>query len=163
MVNRSSLRLWLREKVAMAKPPGRTGGFFRNDLLTREERRNGTQPGRQEGDGGRSGRSSRQSTVGRGRGVSRTDRRADDGASFQGPGAGRVHACGQEHAGAQGVRRYLVRAGGTEAQGTARARVLEGRSRRGCAPGEGLREDEREAGGDSGVARRAGTARRRPG
>jgi hypothetical protein len=45
MVNRSSLRLRLREKVAMAKPTGKTGGFFRNDLLTREERRNGTQPG----------------------------------------------------------------------------------------------------------------------
>src|SRR6185437_812675 len=83
--------------------PGRPAASFVTVIFSPEkERRNGTQPGRQEGDGRRSGRSSRQSPVGRGRGVPRTDRRADDGASFQGPGAGRVHACGQEHAGAQG-------------------------------------------------------------
>ena len=48
-----------------------------------------------------------------------------------------------------------------EAQGTAGARFLEGRSGRGRARGEGLREGQREAGGDARVPGRAGSARPR--
>ncbi len=77
---------------------------------------------------------------------------ADDRAACQGARAGRVHACGEEHAGTQGARRHDVRICGTEAQGAAGARLLEGRSGRGRARGEGLREGEREAGGDARVA-----------
>ena len=66
---------------------------------------------------------------------------ADDRAACQGARAGRVHACRQEHAGTQGPRRHVVRVDRTEAERTARARFLEGRSGRRRARGEGLRED----------------------
>ena len=89
------------------------------------------------------------------------DGRTDDRAACQGADAGRVHACRQEHAGTQGARRHVVRICRTQAQGASRSRFLEGRSGRGRARGEGLREGERQARGDSRIPRRAGTARPR--
>ena len=64
-------------------------GFIRV-IFRREERWNGTQPGRQEGARSGSGRSGSESPVGRGRRVPRADGRTDDRAACQGE---EVRAC----------------------------------------------------------------------
>ena len=67
----------------------------------------------------------------------------------------RLSASREEHAGPQGDRRHSVRVRRQESQGSADSRVLEGRSGRSGAPGQGLRQRQRQAGADRRVARRA--------
>ena len=73
----------------------------------------------------------------------------------QGAQGRRVSADRQEHARAQGRRRHVFRVHFSGAEGTARPRILQRRSRRGRAHGQGVRERQRQAGDDARVAGRA--------